>query len=118
MEAINRWYVGWAGYYEMTQYPKQLLRIEAHVRRRLRARIVDQQKNRRNLRKLLVKRGVPRGRATAAAYSHRKRWALSRTRAVEQAFPNRWFAKTLGQVLRSEDKLPQWFSADRSIKMA
>ena len=118
MEAINKWYVGWAGYYEMTQYPRQLLRIEAHVRRRLRARIVDQQKNRRNLRKLLVKRGVPRGRATAAAYSHRKRWALSRTRAVEQAFPNRWFAKTLGQVLRTEDKLPHWFGVDRSIKMA
>jgi len=86
--AINKWYAGWAGYYEMTQYPKQLRRIEAHVRRRLRARIVDQQKNRRNLRKLLVKRGKPRRRAFAAAYTHKKRWALSRTRAVEQAFPN------------------------------
>jgi len=117
MEAINKWYAGWAGYYEMTQYPKQLRRIEAHVRRRLRARIVDQQKNRRNLRKLLVKRGIPRRRASAAAFSHKKRWALSRTRAVEQAFPNRWFVENLGQIVRSEDKLPHWFGVDRSIKM-
>ena len=117
MEAVNRWYAGWAGYYEMTQYPRQLKRIEAHVRRRLRARIVDQQKKRRNLYKLLVKRGIPRRRATVA-FSHKKRWALSRTRAVERAFPNRWFIKNLGQIVRSEDKLPHWFSVDRSIKMA
>ena len=118
MEAINKWYAGWAGYYEMTQYPKQLRRIEAHIRRRLRARIVDQQKNRRNLCKLLVKRGIPRRRAFATAYSHKKRWALSRTRAVEQAFPNRWFRENLGQIVRSEDKLPHWFGVGRSIKMA
>ena len=117
MEAVNRWYAGWAGYYEMTQYPRQLKRIEAHVRRRLRARIVDQQKKRRNLYKLLVKRGIPRRRA-AVAFSHKKRWALSRTRAVERAFPNRWFIKNLGQIVRSEEKLPHWFSVDRSIKMA
>jgi RNA-directed DNA polymerase len=118
MEAVNRWYAGWAGYYEMTQYPRQLRRIEAHVRRRLRARIVDQQKKRRNLHKLLVKRGIPRRRAAAVAFSHKKRWALSRTRAVERAFPNRWFIKHLGQIVRSDDKLPHWFSVDRSIKMA
>jgi RNA-directed DNA polymerase len=118
MEAINKWYAGWAGYYEMTQYPKQLRRIEAHVRRRLRARIVDQQKKRRNLRKLLVKRGIPRRRASEVAFSHKKRWALSRTRALEQAFPNRWFRENLGQIVRSEDKLPHWFGVERSIKMA
>jgi hypothetical protein len=118
MEAINKWYAGWAGYYEMTQYPKQLRRIEAHIRRRLRARIVEQQKNRRNLRKLLVKRGIPRKRAFAAAYSHKKRWALSRTRALEQAYPNRWFRENLGQIVRSEDKLSHWFGVDWSIKMA
>ena len=117
MEAVNRWYAGWAGYYEMTQYPRQLRRIEAHVRRRLRARIVDQQKKRRNLYKLLVKRGIAR-RRVAVAFSHKKRWALSRIRAVERAFPNRWFIKNLGQIVRSEDKLPHWFSVDRSIKMA
>ena len=40
---------GWASYFKMTQYPAQLRAIEAHIRRRLRARIVTQQKKKRNL---------------------------------------------------------------------
>ena len=69
MEAINKWYAGWAGYYEMTQYPRQLRRVEAHVRRRLRAR------------KLLVKRGIPRPPESAkdrAAIRRTSRRAKSR----------------------------------------
>ncbi len=118
IEEINKWYTGWTGYYEMTQYPTQLGKIEAHIRRRLRARIIDQQKNRRNLCRLLVKRGVLRSRASTAVYSNKKRWALSHTRAVEMAFPNRWFIKVLGQRIRSDDILPHWFSDGRYIKMA
>ncbi len=49
MKRINSWYVGWSGYYMMTQYPSQLQSIEAHIRRRLRSRFVDQQKKRRHL---------------------------------------------------------------------
>ena len=118
MADINKWYTGWSGYYEMTQYPTQLRRIEAHIRRRLRARIIAQQKNRRNLRRLLVKRGIPRSRASAVAYSHSKRWALSHMRIVEKAFSNRWFKENVGQLIRSEDKLPHWFSDDRFIKVS
>ena len=117
MEEINKWYTGWTGYYEMTQYPTQLGKIEAHIRRRLRARIIDQQKNRRNLRRLLVKRGVSRSRASVVAYSNKKRWALSHTKAVETAFHNRWFIKNLGQFIRSDNNLPHWFSDGRYIKM-
>ena len=117
MAAINKWYVGWSGYYEMTQYPAQLAKLEAHVRRRLRARIVDQQKSRRNLQRKLIKRGVNRGLASAMAYSHNKRWALSHTRAVEIAFPNRWFIQKIGQRIRSDNELPHWFGVDQYIKM-
>jgi hypothetical protein len=41
MERINLWYVGWANYYSMTQYPSQLATIEAYVRRRLRSSCVQ-----------------------------------------------------------------------------
>jgi len=44
MEEINTWFRGWASYFKMTQYPAQLKGIEAHIRRRLRSRIVAQQK--------------------------------------------------------------------------
>lgn len=49
IKQINIWYNGWASYFKMTQYPAQLAGIEAHIRRRLRARFVNQQKRRRNL---------------------------------------------------------------------
>lgn len=117
VKRINRWYVGWSSYYSMTQYPAQLKKIEAHIRRRLRARIVSQQKRRRHLYRKLVARGVKRHQAKRTAYSHRKRWALSHTRAVEKAYPNRWFKETLGQFIRSEERRPHWFAVDTWIKL-
>jgi hypothetical protein len=108
IEEINKWYRGWSNYYEMTQFPSQLHVIEAHIRRRLRARLVDQQKSRRNLFNKLKKRGVSYKVAAKAAFSQKKRWALSHTPAVERAFSNRWFTKEMGLLIRSDDALPHW----------
>jgi RNA-directed DNA polymerase len=118
IERINSWYVGWSSYFALTHYPAQLHKIEAHVRRRLRARLIDQQKNQRNLYRKLTKRGVPRRQAAAAVYSHRGRWALSNIRAVTKAYPNGWFIAVLGQAIRSDSKLPHWFDVDRWIRLA
>jgi hypothetical protein len=63
---INSGYVGWSSYLAMTYYPAQLKKIEAHLRRRWRSRLVDQQKGKRNLFRKLVKRGVPRRQAAGA----------------------------------------------------
>ena len=118
MELINRWYVGWSGYYRMTQYPAQLRKIEAHIRRRLRSRFVDQQKKRRHLFKKLIKRGVTKGHAAKTVFSNKGRWALSHTRALEKAYPVRWFIQQAGQVIRSEEKLKHWFPLRQWIKVA
>ncbi len=117
IEKINGWYVGWANYYKMTQYPIQLAAIEAHLRRRLRCRIVSQQKKRRHLFDKLVKRGVPRRLAAKTAYSNDKDWALSHSRAVQQAFSNRWFIQELGQKIISDRNLPHWFSLRVYIRL-
>ena len=109
IDEINRWYRGWSSYYSMTQYPSQLDKIEAHIRRRLRSRLIDQQKSKRNLFNKLVKRGVPRRFAAKTVYTHKKRWALSHTRAVEMAYPNRWFITEMGQFIRSTAGLEHWF---------
>jgi group II intron reverse transcriptase/maturase len=116
VEEINRWYVGWANYHKMTQYPAQLASIEAHVRRRLRSRIVSQQKKRRHLYDNLVQRGVSRRLAARTAYSNRKRWALSHTQAVERAYSKYWFTHTAGQATASNLKLPHWFDVRKWIK--
>ena len=118
LEEINRWYVGWAGYFEMTYYPAQLKKIEAHIRRRLRSRLVDQQKSKRNLYRKLVKRGVSCRQAANAVFSNRKRWALSHTRAVEKAYPVGWFIGELGQAIRSDRQLPHWFDLRQWIRLA
>ena len=117
IEQINSWYMGWSGYYRMTQYPTQLLRIEAHIRRRIRSRLVDQQKRRRYLFAKLVKRNVPRRLAAKAVFSNKGRWALSHTRAVEKAYPNRWFIKEMGLKIRSDEKHPHWLGLDQWIKV-
>ena len=118
IEQINSWYVGWASYFEMTYYPAQLVKIEAHIRRRLRSRLIDQQKSKRNLYRKLVKRGVPRRQAANTVYTNRKRWALSRTFALSKAYPNGWFIGVMGQVIRSNRKLPHWFELDRWVSLA
>lgn len=116
MERVNQWYVGWSGYYRMTQYPSQLHRIEAHIRRRLRARFVDQQKRRRHLFKRLIKRGITRGAAARAVFSNKGRWALSLTFAVSKAYPVSWFIEEVGQKIRSKDKVEDWFPLSQWIR--
>jgi group II intron reverse transcriptase/maturase len=118
IEQINSWYVGWSGYFAMTCYPAQLKKIEAHIRRRLRSRLVDQQKSKRNLFRKLVKRGVPRRQAAKAVFSNHKRWKLSNTFAVNRAYPVGWFIGEMGLVIRSNRQLPHWFDLRQWIRLA
>ena len=116
MRRLNQWYQGWASYFKMTQYPSQLKKIEAHIRRRQRARIVRQQKRRKHLYRKLIKLGVTRTQAREA-YSNKAAWALSRTRAVERAYSNRWFAERMEQKIFSDKGLPGRFAPDKWVKL-
>jgi hypothetical protein len=113
---ISRWYRGWAGYFGMTQYPSQLATLEAHIRRRVRSRLVRNMKRRRTIAKNIRKHGISRGIAYRTAYSHRNWWALSHTWAIERMFPNRWFEEH-GLFTKSTEKLPHWFEPGRLIKI-
>jgi hypothetical protein len=117
IKRINEWYMGWSSYFSMTQYPSQLNIIEAHIRRRLRSRIVDQQKSRRNLFHKLVSRGISRSRAAKTSFSNKKRWALSHTPAVDRAFPNHWFITDLGLQVRSNEIHEDWFDIKKWIRL-
>jgi RNA-directed DNA polymerase len=118
LEKINSWYVGWVGYFEMTYYPAQLKKIEAHIRRRLRSRLVDQQKSKRNLYRKLVKRGVPRSQAAKTVFSNHKRWKLSNTFAVNKAYPVGWFIGEMGQAIRSDRQLSHWFELHHWVQLS
>lgn len=118
IKRINNWYVGWSNYFNMTQYPSQLSMVEAHIRRRLRSRIVSQQKSRRNLFHKLIKRGIPRAKAASASFSNKKRWALSHTNVVERAYPNVWFIHDMGLQIRSNRMKEDWFAIKKWIRLA
>jgi group II intron reverse transcriptase/maturase len=116
MEKINLWFVGWSNYYKMTQYPSQILKIEAHVRRRLRSRFVSQSKRKRYLVKKLRALGVKQKLANQTVYSNKRTWGLSHTRALEQAFSNSWFEK-IGLKVMSHRQLEHWFGIRQWIKV-
>jgi RNA-directed DNA polymerase len=116
IEEINKWYEGWASYFKMTQYPSQLKGIEAHIRRRLRARIVRQQKRKRFLLKLLLKRGINKKSATKTVYSNQGTWKLSHSNALDKAFPIDWFVKQ-GQKIMSNMKMEHWFRIAKWVRL-
>lgn len=118
IQKINGWYMGWSGYYSMTQYPSQLKAIEAHIRRRLRSRIVDQQKSKRHLFNKLRKRGVSRKKAAETVFANNGRWVLSHTNAVERAFPNDWFIRRNGLQIRSNENRNHWLDINKWIRLA
>lgn len=118
IKRINSWYMGWSNYFSMTQYPSQLNMIEAHIRRRLRSRIVSQQKSRRNLFHKLMKRGISRNKAAATSFSNKKRWALSHANAVERAYPNGWFIHEMDLQIRSKENREDWFDTKKWVRLA
>lgn len=113
---FNLWYRGWAAYFELTQYPAQLKVIEAYARRRLRARIIAQSKRRKFLFKKLKDHGVKHKTAASAVFSNKRRWALSKTKAVEIAFSNKYF-ESAGMLIRSKQQLPHWFDESRWVHL-
>jgi RNA-directed DNA polymerase len=117
LSRINQWYVGWSNYYSLTNYPCQLRIVEAHIRRRLRSRIVYQQKRKRHLVRRLVKQGLSHRRAANAVFSNKKCWALSMTFALSLAYPNRWFAQQ-GLIIRSDRQLAHWLDVSQWIRLS
>jgi len=118
IKGINRWYRGWSSYFSMTQYPAQFNSIEAHIRRRLRARLMSQARRPRYLYRELVKQGASKRSAANAAFSNKRRWALSKTPAAHNAYSNKWFSDSKGLFIRSKEKQPHWYGVKRWVKVS
>ena len=114
LDVFNRWFKGWSGYYQITQYPAQFKSLEAYARRRLRARFIAQLKRRKNIFKRLKKRGVKHRTAANTAFSNHKRWALSKSKAMEIAYPNKYF-EMAGMFCKSKLQLPHWFDVRKWV---
>lgn len=116
IQRFNRWYKGWSNYHEISCYPSQFNRIEAHFRRRLRAKILRDHKRCRYIHRKLVKRGLSKAGASSVCYSNDKTWAMSKRRGVHLAWPNRYFSQ-LGLYTHSDRKLLWWKSIKEVPKL-
>jgi RNA-directed DNA polymerase len=93
---INAWLRGWHGFFGIASASEmQMMRkIDAHIRRRLRAIILRHWKRKRTIAKRLVALGVNRKAAWHQVYHGRRSWwALSHAHAVDQGLRNAYFAK-------------------------
>lgn len=91
---INAWLRGWHGFFGIAAATEmQVMRkIDAHLRRRLRAIILRHWKRRRTIARKLIALGVKRQSAWHQIYQGRKSWwALSHTPAVDHGLRNRFF---------------------------
>jgi RNA-directed DNA polymerase len=93
---INAWLRGWHGFFGIASAAEmQMMRkLDAHIRRRLRAIILRHWKRKRTIAQRLVALGVKPRSAWRQVYAGRKSWwALSHTHAIDQGLRNAYFAR-------------------------
>ena len=119
IKEINMWLRGWYEYVKITEYPAQIKRIEAHIRRRLRAMLIKQKlkRQRKYLAKFLYKQGVKPRLVKKAVYQTGRIWAISKTHALHQVFTPEWF-KEKGLITPSENNLPHWLDLKKWIVLS
>jgi RNA-directed DNA polymerase len=93
---VNAWLRGWHGFFGIASASEMqtMRKLDAHIRRRLRAILLRHWKRKRTIARRLVALGVKRQSAWRQVYAGRKSWwALSHTHAVDQGLRNAYFAK-------------------------
>jgi RNA-directed DNA polymerase len=114
IEQVNRYLVGWFGFFRIvTEAEVRLLQtLDAHLRRRLRAIILRHWRRKRTMVKRLVALGVKFDTAKRSIYAGRRTWwKLSHTQAVDQGLRNSYFRD---RGLRSlADMWRQWHERNK-----
>jgi RNA-directed DNA polymerase len=91
---INAWLGGWHQFFGIasTDEQQQMRRIDAHIRRRLRAIMLHHWKRPRTIARRLVALGVKPQHAWRAVYAGKKStWALSHAPAIDHGLRNAYF---------------------------
>jgi RNA-directed DNA polymerase len=93
---VNAWLRGWHQFFGIASAEEQqeMRRIDAHIRRRLRAIVLHHWRRQRTIARRLVALGVKPQSAWRAVYAGKKStWALSHAPAVDHGLRNAYFAK-------------------------
>jgi RNA-directed DNA polymerase len=93
---VNAWLRGWHQFFGIASAEEQqeMRRIDAHIRRRLRAIVLHHWRRQRTIARRLVALGVKPQSAWRAVYAGKKStWALSHAPAVDHGLRNAYFAR-------------------------
>jgi len=101
IERLNRYLIGWRGYFGYCQTPSVMVRLDSWIRRRLRCVYWRRWKRGKKRFAELRKLGVSKDLAAQTAGSVHGPWRISRSPALSFAFPNAHF-NTLGLALLAE----------------
>jgi RNA-directed DNA polymerase len=91
VEDLAPYLIGWRGYFGFCQTPRELTKLEAWIRRRLRSYLWRQWRNGHNRFKELRRRGVSKFQAAVAASSPTGCWRMSSHPSVQSALRNHVF---------------------------
>ncbi len=125
IERINQYLRGWMGFFHVVGKAELygLARIDAHIRRRLRALVFRQKKRRAHIVSWLHrKRRIPLKHAKMDVYGDRRSlWALSITRSAHKAMSTHWFEKQgllrLERLWRKHNSSPVIASAQVPLEL-
>ena len=97
IERLNRWLAGWHQFFQVAADTETVIRvmrkIDAHIRRRLRAILLRHWKRKRTIARRLIRLGAKAQSAWRGVYDGRKSvWALSHAPVVDNALRNAYFA--------------------------
>jgi len=95
IEQLNRYLIGWRGYFGFCETPSVLEKLDSWIRRRLRSVVWKQWKRGKKRFAKLRKLGVSKDLAAQTAGSAHGPWRISRSPALSYALPNTYFY-TLG----------------------
>lgn len=90
---INRYLVGWVGYYRLADTPSVFEELDQWIRRRLRQLLWKRWKRGRTRFRELVALGVPRERAALGAVG-KSPWHMTKTPVIHEALSNAYWRST------------------------
>ena len=93
---VNGYLHGWLGHFGIctSGIERNIQNADAHIRRRLRALVLQHWKTKRTIARRLIQLGVHRKTAWRHVYEgHKSFWALSHSPAVDRGLRNAYFAK-------------------------
>jgi RNA-directed DNA polymerase len=119
---VNAWLRGWHQFFGICSASEhyELRKLDAHIRRRLRAIVLCHWKRRPTIVRNLIALGVKRQTAWRRVYAGRKStWALSHDPAVDYAMPTKFFTERgLVRLLDLHRKTPGSIAAPAQAQLA